>query len=81
MASSLYRHLSQRIGHGYERAKSRHLFRDLIDATATVTIGPDDIHVCFQKRAHNPFLITAGFDRKETPIPWLGGKRLRLLFG
>ena len=81
IASSLYHLLGCQLGNGYQTAKSRHLFRDLIDATATVTIGPDDIHVCFQKRAHNPFLITAGFDRKETPIPWLGGKRLRLLFG
>src|SRR4051812_13311298 len=34
MASSLYRLLAARIGHGYESAKSRHLFRDFIDATA-----------------------------------------------
>ena len=33
MASSLYRYLGQRIGHGYETAKSRHLFLDFIDAT------------------------------------------------
>ena len=34
MASSLYRYLAQRIGHGYETAKSAHLFRDFVDATA-----------------------------------------------
>ena len=38
MASSLYRLLGHRIGNGYETAKSRHLFRDLVDATAQVTI-------------------------------------------
>jgi hypothetical protein len=81
IASSLYHLLGCQLGHGYQTSKSRHLFRDLIDATATVTIGPNDLQVRFQKRSHNPFLITAGFDRKETPIPWLGGKRLRLLFG
>ena len=36
MASSLYRYLGQRIGNGYETAKSRHLFRDFIDATAQI---------------------------------------------
>ena len=39
MASSLYRLLAVRIGNGYESAKSRHLFRDFIDASAGVTIG------------------------------------------
>ena len=38
MASSLYRLLAVRVGNGYEAAKSRHLFRDLIDATADITI-------------------------------------------
>ena len=40
MASSLYRLLAARIGNGYESAKSRHLFRDFIDASAGVTIMP-----------------------------------------
>src|SRR5438034_8329734 len=39
MASSLYRLLAERIGRGYEHAKSRHLFRDFVDATAHVTVG------------------------------------------
>jgi hypothetical protein len=39
MASSLYPLLGGRIGHGYDQAKSRHLFRDLVDASAKVTVG------------------------------------------
>jgi hypothetical protein len=39
MTSSLYRLLSGRIGRGYEQAKSRHLSRDFVDATAQVTVG------------------------------------------
>jgi len=81
MASSLYRLLGQRIGNGYETAKSRHLFRDLVDATAQVTIAEQEIEVRFQKRAHNPLLLAAGFDKTDLPIPWLGAKRLRLVFG
>jgi hypothetical protein len=81
MASSLYRHLGQRIGNGYETAKSRHLFRDFIDATATIEIDERSIWVRFQKRAHNPLLLAAGFDKTEIRIPWLGNKPLRLLFG
>jgi hypothetical protein len=81
MASSLYRLLAVRIGHGYESAKSRHLFRDFIDASAGIAIDEDDVVVRFQRRAHNPLLVAAGFDWTDIKVPWLGGKRLRLVFG
>jgi hypothetical protein len=81
MASSLNRYLGQQIGNGYPAAKSRHLLRDFIDATATVEIDERAIWVYFQKRAHNPLLLAAGFDKKESRIPWLGDKRLHLAFG
>jgi len=81
MASSLYRLLGTTIGHGYETARSRHIFRDFVDATALVTLTEDEIRVRFQKRAHNPLLIAAGLADTDVRIPWLGGKRLRLVFG
>lgn len=81
MASSLYRLLAVRIGHGYESAKSRHLFRDFIDASAVVTISESDVVVRFQKRAHNPLLVAAEFDKTDVKVPWLGDKRLRCVFG
>jgi hypothetical protein len=68
MASCLYRLLACRIGAGYEKAKSRHLFRDFIDATATVTVAEKDITVRFQKRAHNPLLLAAGFDETDLEV-------------
>jgi len=81
MASSLYRLLAAQVGNGYQAAKSRHIFRDLINATATVTIDQRDIQIHFQKRAHNPFLVAAGFNQTGSRIPWLAGKRLQLTFG
>jgi hypothetical protein len=81
MASSLYRLLGMEIGQGYQTAISRHLFRDFIEASAQVHILEKEIVVQFQKRAHNPLLLAAGFDKKNVPIPWLGKKRLQLLFG
>jgi hypothetical protein len=35
----------------------------------------------FQKRAHNPLLLAAGFDKECLPIPWLANRTLRLVFG
>lgn len=81
MASSLYRLLGTQIGHGYKDAKSRHLFRDFIDASALVRIGQSDIEVHFQKRAHNPLLAAAQFGNLDVPVPWLGGKHLRFKLG
>ncbi|RJP32375.1 MAG: hypothetical protein C4536_06360 [Actinobacteria bacterium] len=80
MANSLYRLLGERVGNGYEMAKSRHIFRDLVDAAARITINDDEILVRFHKRAHNPLLIAAGFAEEKVPVPWLGGKTLRLIF-
>jgi transposase len=81
MASGLYRMLGQRVGNGYERVTSRHIFRDLVQATATVTVFPKEIQVRYQKRAHNPLLLAADFDKTNVAVPWLGNKRLRLVFG
>ena len=68
-------------GNGYQRAKSRHIFRDFVDATAEVSIEEKAILVRFQKRAHNPLLLAADFAKIDVPIPWLGNKQLRLAFG
>jgi hypothetical protein len=81
MASSLYRLLAVRIGNGYESVESRHLFRDLINASATITVEEKVIVVKFQRRAHNPLLIAAGFEQTDVVVPWLGRKRLRLRLG
>lgn len=81
MGSSLYRLLGTRIGNGYEVAKSRHLFRDFIDATATIRLTEREVVVRFQRRAHNPLLLAAGFGETDVAVPWLGKKRLRIELG
>jgi hypothetical protein len=81
MASSLYRLLGAKIGRGYETARSNHIFRDFVDATATIGLTDQEIVVKFQKRAHNPLLLAAGFDEESLPIPWLGNNTVRFVFG
>jgi hypothetical protein len=81
MASSLYRLLGEKLGNGYATAKSQHIFRDFINAVAHVMITEREILVRFQKRAHNPLLMAAGFDKTDLPVPWLGNRRLQFLFG
>lgn len=81
MASSLYRLLACQIGDGYEHTHSRTLFDDFIDANAQITITETTLMVRFQKRAHNPYLIAAGFTKPQPRIPWLGNRRLELVLG
>jgi hypothetical protein len=81
MASSLYRLLGAQVGRGYEVAKGRHIFRDFIDAVGLITLSDHEIIVQYQKRAHNPLLIAAGFGNTDVSVPWLDDKRLRLVFG
>jgi hypothetical protein len=81
MASSLYRLFALKIANRHQKAKSRHLFRDFIDATANIIITEKEVLVKFQKRAHNPLLIAAGFDETDIKVPWLNRKRLRFMLG
>ena len=80
MASALYRLMAARIGHEYERAQAKKLFRNLLDLSATVTIDPQEVLVTLDKRAHNPYLVTSGLADEPTPMPWFGGKLLRIRF-
>ena len=81
MAGSLYKLLGRRVGRGYEEATAQRIFRDFVDAVATVQISKNEITVRFQKRAHNPLLLNAGLDQTNPTVPWLQNKRLRLIFG
>jgi len=81
IASSLYRLFAAQIGGAYTTAESRHIWRDFIDTSARVTITDDTVEVRFGKRAHNPYLLDAGFAETDVPVPWWAGRRLRLAFG
>lgn len=81
MASSLYRLLGADIGREYAKATSRRIFRDFIDAGATVNIDEKHIYVRFQKRSHNPQLKAAAFENSPIRVPWLANRKLSFLLG
>lgn len=80
MASSLYHLLGQEVGRGYEVAKSRHIFRDLVNTPAHVRLTKTKIKVQLARRAHNPLLIAAGFQGREMRVPWLDNRTLNIDF-
>jgi hypothetical protein len=79
IATGLYRSVA-RLLPGYEAARARQVFRHFFDTPAHVEITEGKVEVTLPKRAHNPFLMAAGFGDKSTPIPWWNDYRLVLKF-
>jgi hypothetical protein len=77
IASGLYRLLARRM-RGYADAQARHLFRDLIDTPADVTITERVVQVRFHRRAHLPIIIASGLLDKPVTVPWWHNYTLRM---
>jgi hypothetical protein len=80
MASTLYRLMADRIGREYAKAQAKTIFRNLLDVSATVQIGDEEVIVRLDKRAHNPYLVASGLADHPTPMPWFGNKLLKIRF-
>jgi hypothetical protein len=79
VANGCYRWLASELG-GFTEAKPKRLCRKIVETGGTVRVTEAQIHVHFQKRAHNPILRQAGLDAKAGAIPWAGGKTLRFTY-
>jgi transposase len=78
MGSALYRLLAKRLPENYRRAQAKTLYRHLLDVGGDVQITDREVHVTLDRRAHNPILEDAAVIQEATPMPWFGGKQLRL---
>jgi hypothetical protein len=77
IASGLYRLLARRM-RGYADAQARHIFRDLIDTPADVSVSEHEVHVHFHRRAHLPIIIASGILESSTKVPWWHNQTLRM---
>jgi hypothetical protein len=77
IASGLYRLLAQRM-RGYADAQARHIFRDLIDTPADVTVSAHEVLVRFHRRAHLPIIIASGILDSPVQVPWWQNHTLRM---
>jgi hypothetical protein len=80
MASSLYRLLGTRIGQEYGKAQAKTIFSKLLEVSATVQIGGDEVIVRLDKRAHNPYLVASRLTDQPVSMPWFGNRRLSIQF-
>ena len=77
VASGLYRLLARSM-RGYADAQARHIFRDLIDTPADVSVTDSEVRVHFHRRAHLPIVLASGLLNTAIPIPWWKGHSLRM---
>jgi transposase len=78
LADLLYRRLADRLK-GFCRTSPSKLFRKFVDSSGDVEITAKGIIVRLSKRAHNPLLKEAGLTEPTQPVPWLGGRSVRVL--
>jgi hypothetical protein len=77
VASGLYRLLARKM-RGYADAQARHIFRDLIDTPADVSINRGEVLVRFHRRAHLPIIMASGLLDSPVKVPWWPGFSLRM---
>ena len=79
VAALLYQCLGSRLK-GFGDSTPYTLWRHFVNTQGRIKIHRREIVVHFEKRTHNPVLKEAGFERPTAPVPWLGGRSVRLEF-
>jgi transposase len=79
VAGNLYRLLALKLDR-YEQATPDKIWRDFLEATGTLHIGPDGVTCALNLRSHHPVLIDAGFADLQVPIPWWHNRSLQFRF-
>ncbi len=77
IASGLYRLLGRKM-RGYSDAQARHIFRDLINIPANVTVAEKEVVVHLHRRAHLPIIAASRILDTPVTVPWWHGRALQL---
>ena len=77
LADLLYRRLAERLK-GFCRTGPSKLFRKFVDTPGNVEITEKEVIVRLGKQAHNPLLKEAGLTEPTRPVPWMGGRSVRV---
>jgi len=80
LANGCYRWLGKQL-RGYEKAGPKQLYRLFVATEGVVRTTAEELIVRLERRSHNPILREAALDREPIPIPWIGGRRIRFVFG
>ena len=79
VASFFYRRLAQDLPR-FENHLAPDIFRNFIDMPGKVRFDGQNFEVRIRKRAHTPILLGIKKLQKPFEIPWLEGRRMRILY-
>jgi transposase len=79
VASFLYSRLARDLPR-FEKNLAPEIFRRFIDMPGQVRFDGRDFEIRIRKRAHTPVLLGVERLRESVEVPWLDGRRLRLVF-
>jgi hypothetical protein len=79
IADTLYSRLAQNL-RGFESCDAPTLFRHFVRGKGEVFVRHGEITVTYPRRAHNPVLRAAAWERLPKELPWLQGANLTLRF-
>jgi hypothetical protein len=79
LANVIYRWFARDLK-GFEKTQAKQLHRKFINTWADLRVDESGVEVLLPRRAHNPLLIEAKYDKVRAQIPWWGGKELRFSF-
>ena len=79
IADTLYSMLAQKL-RGFEHCDAAKIYRHFVKGKGQVSLEDDRLFVTFPRRAHNPILRNAPWNRLPKKISWLGNVNLDLKF-
>lgn len=79
IADTLYSRLAQNL-RGFESCDAPTLFRHFVRGKGEISVRHGEITVIYPRRAHNPVLRAAAWERLPKELPWLQGGNLTLRF-
>ena len=79
LANGCYRWLGKQL-RGYQKAAPKQLYRLFVATEGVIRTTADELVVRLERRSQNPLVREAALDRQPTPIPGLGGRRIRFDF-
>jgi transposase len=80
LADIVYRRFARGLHSAYHHQTPDTIRNDLIDGIGELRFTPGHIEVALRRRTHTPALLEAGYETRQTEVPWWGGRTLSYSF-
>jgi transposase len=80
LADITYRRFTRGLHTAYHNQTPDTIREYLINGIGELRFTPDHVEVCLRRRTHTPALLNAGYQDRQTEVPWWGGRTLSYSF-